>query len=287
MNLASQQRRLLQTLNHVPLPAQAAGPWLGNTHAGLLAYQANAHAVAERALDAAYPALALMLGAASLRALARAFWHARPPRLGDLNRWGDGLADFIARSPQLADAPYLADVARLEWALHRAASAANGQPRPASFARLADTPPEQLRLRLNPGCALCVSAYPVVSLAGAHRPGLTDTPITLTQSAQALHQGQAQAAWVWRVGPVVHLRQADGAEAAALAGALAGANLAAVLDALAPMAAADQAPPPSATHAAPSLPLPPDTPARLTNPAAWLADGIRDGWLLGLSRLHG
>ena len=40
--------------------------------------------------------------------------QAGPPLQGDVATWGVGLPDFIAAGQQLADEPYLADVARLE-----------------------------------------------------------------------------------------------------------------------------------------------------------------------------
>ena len=84
---------------------------------GLKVYQANGHALACSALRAAYPVVAQLLGDESFDALAKALWHAQPPRCGDAAAWGEGLADFVRASTQLASEPYLGDVAALEWAL--------------------------------------------------------------------------------------------------------------------------------------------------------------------------
>ncbi|MGH6626932.1 MAG: HvfC/BufC family peptide modification chaperone, partial [Burkholderiaceae bacterium] len=118
--LALQQQALLAALFGAPPDAikliapLAHGAWVR----GLNAYQANGHAVAGCSLRAAYPVLAQLLGEDSFEALACALWHARPPARGDLALWGEDLASFVAASAQLADEPYLADVARVEWALH-------------------------------------------------------------------------------------------------------------------------------------------------------------------------
>jgi hypothetical protein len=87
---------------------------------GLLAYQRNAAAIALRALQQSYPVLAELVGDEGFAALAQGLWGAEPPEHGDLGTWGHGLADFIAQRPELAQEPYLADGARLDWQVHQA-----------------------------------------------------------------------------------------------------------------------------------------------------------------------
>ena len=79
---------------------------------GLEVYKANGHALAERALVAAYPVLAQMLGDESFSALARALWHATPPQCGDMAQWGDTLAEFVAASVQLLTEEVLLQMVR-------------------------------------------------------------------------------------------------------------------------------------------------------------------------------
>ena len=77
--LATQQQALLEAL--LAWPADDAMQKIA-AHAidprarGLKAYQANGHALAERALQAAYPVVAQLLGDESFADLARALWHA-------------------------------------------------------------------------------------------------------------------------------------------------------------------------------------------------------------------
>ena len=71
--------------------------------------------------------------------LAREYWHARPPERGDMGEWGSELADFLEAAPQLADEPFLGDVARIEWALHRAGTARDAVPDLSSFALLSES----------------------------------------------------------------------------------------------------------------------------------------------------
>jgi hypothetical protein len=163
---------------------------------GLRAYRANGQALAERALLSAYPVLAQLLGDENLAMLARHFWTTHPPLKGDMACWGEALADFIDASPQLVDNPYLGDVARLEWLMHQAASAADVEAKLASFALLTTHDPTQVTLTLGAGVALLASRYPVASLVNAH---LLGSP-SLLQAGQLLQEGCAEHALVWREG---------------------------------------------------------------------------------------
>ena len=169
---ALRQQMLLRALWADARPGVVAG-WLRDAPAratrGLQAYRANAGALAERALAAAYPTVAQLVGDESFAALARALWFAHPPQRGDIGLWGEALAGFIAAAPQLADEPYLADVARLDWALHRAEQAADRTAVRRTAAAGRGRPRAQLRLRLADGMALLRSAHPVVSIWQAHR----------------------------------------------------------------------------------------------------------------------
>jgi len=178
-------------------------PWVAPSPAGVVrglqAYQANAGASAERSLAATFPTVQALVGEDSFAALARAFWHAQPPQRGDLALFGEALPEFVAASEQLADVPYLADVARLEWQLSVAERAADVALELESLQRLAEQDPARLHLRLAPGLALVESRHPVVSLWKAHQP--CDDPAARREAArEALAQQRGEAALVWRAG---------------------------------------------------------------------------------------
>lgn len=207
---------------------------------GYLAYSANAAASAERALAARYPTVQALLGEDSFAQLARHLWHAEPAQRGDLAQWGHGLAAFIAASRQLADEPYLADVARLDAAVHEAENAADAEPDPASLSDLAGTDPARLYLRLPPGAALVDSRHPITAIWLAHhdadRIGRDDRFAAVQQGfvAAAARTDPAalfDTAWVWRDGWQVAVRSVDPATATFVRRVLAGDNLAAALDA--------------------------------------------------------
>lgn len=202
---------------------------------GLAAYQANGHALAERALGSAYPVVQQMLGAESFAALARALWHAMPPQCGDVAYWGHALDQFVPSDPQLQNVPYLADVASVEWALHRAAMAADARPNPSSVSLLTTHDPQSLRVRLCPALRVLPSVWPVVSLLHAHGAGLPahseNHAPNLAHAAAAVQARQAETAVVWRDGWRPQVRQALPHEAALLQALLRGATLGQALDA--------------------------------------------------------
>lgn len=193
---------------------------------GLLAYRANGHALAERALAAAYPVLFQFMGEENFAMLARHFWSAHPPSLGDMACWGEELAGFIDAAPQLADEPCLGDVARLEWLMHAAATAADAEIDLASFALLASGDEAPVTLALGAGVALLASAHPVVSIVNAH---LVGQP-SLQEAGQRLAAGCAEHALIWRQGFKPCVRLSSAAEHKLIEALLAGQALAEALD---------------------------------------------------------
>ncbi len=186
---AGRQRRLLDALW-----SDGDG---GHDAAGLAAYRANAGAAAERALAAACPTVQELVGDEAFAAIARALWQAQPPVCGDLAQWGGALPDWLAAEPALANEPYLADMARVELALHRAETAVDAPFDPACLSRLAEHDPAALRLHLAPGAALLMSAHPVVTIWAAHRSDVDDrfAPVRAAFAA-----GRGETAFVWRCG---------------------------------------------------------------------------------------
>ena len=147
----------------------------------LALYRGNLTGSWDKTLSSAYPVLRQLVGEEFFTALARAYGKQHPSEAGDLNLFGAHFADFLAAFPHVADYPYFPDMARLEWALHRAHYAPDAQAIDASA--LAHIDPErfeQAHLRLHPACALVSSEWDVVSIWRAHQPdsgcGFPDDP---------------------------------------------------------------------------------------------------------------
>ncbi len=207
------QQWLLRALRGDATPRDVAH-WMGGPPAaqqhGLRAYQAHAAATAERALAGAFPTVQQMLGPDAFAALAQALWHAQPPAHGDLAAWGGALPAFIAAAAQLAGEPCLADVARLDWALHQAEHAADDAAPVAGLMLLGSADACGLRLLCRAGHAVLVSPHPVHTLWAAHRSTAGDR---FDNARQALAQRQAESVRVERQGLAVVVTRIDQATA--------------------------------------------------------------------------
>lgn len=228
---ALRQQMLVRAIWH-DARAAVVGGWLRGApqawRRGLQVYQANSGALAERALAAAFPTVAQLVGPESFAALARAYWHRAAPLRGDIAEWGGTLPTMIAGDAQLASEPYLADVARLDWAVHEAERAADDAAEPEGLDLLAQADPAHLRLMFRAGTQLVVSAHPVVSIWQAHRGG-AEGDDRFAAARQALAAGRGETAFIVRSGwkaVVTALAEVDTAfTQALLAGRLLGAAL--------------------------------------------------------------
>jgi hypothetical protein len=213
---ALRQQMLLRALWRDARPGVVAG-WMrdGERFArGLAAYQANAGALAARALGAAYPTVAQLVGDESFGALARVFWRRHAPLRGDIAEWGCELPRFIADDEQLAGEPYLADVARLDWAVHRAELACDDDGAPAGLeqlVRLAQSG-RRPRLVLRAGAALVESPHPIVAIRHAHR-AAGEGPERFAAVRAAFAAGRGECALVVREGWRVRVQAVGAAEA--------------------------------------------------------------------------
>jgi uncharacterized protein (UPF0276 family) len=135
-------------------------------------YRGNLTVTWDKVLSAAYPVVRALVGAEFFSALSRAYGMAQPSRDADLNRFGDSFAAFLGEFEHVAHLPYLPDMARLEWALHRMHYAPD-QPRvdAAALAALSPAQFETVRVSLGPA-ALIASRYAVAPLWFAHQEAL-------------------------------------------------------------------------------------------------------------------
>jgi hypothetical protein len=143
------------------------------------------------ALRASFPVVRRLVGEPFFNAAVDAFVQAHPSVSGDLNVYGDAFGEFLGSYPHAADLPYLADVARLEWAVDEAQRAADRVSAPDDvLAALAATPPERLpptRLRLDPSCRLVASDFPILRIWQANQPGHeNDDLVSLDEGADTL-----------------------------------------------------------------------------------------------------
>ena len=229
--LAKRQSNLLDsffTINNIAIESinTPSIAMISASNRGIIAYQANATASATRSLQSAYPVVAQLIGEDTFAHMARDFWQQHPPTRGDLAQWGGELAVFIASIQALQTEPYLSDVAKVEWALHIAATAPDKAVDLASFALLTAHEPDTLTLQLATGIALIHSEYPVASILTAH---LYDSP-SFDDVGQKLRQNSPEIALVWRQDLRPMVGTIGSAEAVFLTHLLAGESLLASLN---------------------------------------------------------
>ena len=226
---ALRQQLLLRTLLR-DAGTTALGGWVrqggGRRERAVAAYRANASASAERALASAYPTVQAMLGEDSFARLARAAWRQSPPQRGDLAEWSGSLPQLLADNEDLREWPYLADAARLDWAVHRAGFAADAPAEHDTLHLLASREPEAVRLVLCPSLALLRSAYPIATIWAAHHAGADFSAVREALAAQ-----RGEAALVYRTGWRVQVTEVDEPTARCVQALLRQQTLSAALDA--------------------------------------------------------
>jgi hypothetical protein len=129
-------------------------------------------------LEAAYAVVCRLVDKRFFAYAADAFIRRHPPAGPCLGEYGAAFPDFLAGFPACEGLPYLPDVARLEWALHRASQEPHTAP--LDRARLQDVDPSdmaQLRFVPNPSLVLLASPWPVDRIWRAHQQ--EDKPETL------------------------------------------------------------------------------------------------------------
>lgn len=149
------------------------------------------------ALETTFPVVVRLVDARFFRYAADRFVREHPPLSPCLAEYGAALPDFLARFEPSRHLAYLADVARLEWAMNVALHAPDAEP----------LPPEALRespaLALHPSVTLLASSWPIDTIWRANQDGAGDITIDPDTGAVRLQ--------VWRTADDVVFRRLDSA----------------------------------------------------------------------------
>lgn len=139
------------------------------------------------ALATTFSTVQTLVGDGFFRGLAQAFVRQSLPTQPVLSEYGAGLPDFIAGYVPARDLPYLADVARLDWALNCAFHApfVEGLGAADLAAIEADRLPA-MSLSLTPGAALIASRFPLGHIWLASQPGADAAPVDLDSGGARL-----------------------------------------------------------------------------------------------------
>ncbi|QIM48163.1 DUF2063 domain-containing protein [Pusillimonas sp. DMV24BSW_D] len=161
-------------------------------------YKNNVMVSLLNALSDSFPVTVQLTGMDFFRAMARHYVVQSPPRTPVLAWYGETFPDFISGFAPVASLPYLADVARLEFAWLSCFHSADHVPISAQALRqgLADYEsghPEQgggdaFFIELAPSVRVVESSYPIFSIWSAHQPesGVQFSEVDLSQAQSIL-----------------------------------------------------------------------------------------------------
>lgn len=127
-------------------------------------YRNNLYASLIEVLAGRFPVVVRLVGEDFFRAMARLYVELEPPRSPVLLRYGAGFSDFVDSFPPAETVPYLADVARLEWAWAVSYHSADAEPLSLAGLAAVGNEAEVTGLKLHPSLQLVGSNYPVVSI---------------------------------------------------------------------------------------------------------------------------
>jgi hypothetical protein len=128
---------LVAEIETVGLPAEAR----------LRIYRNHLVTTLSAALESTFPVVCRLVDRRFFAYAAHEYLRQHPPQSRCLAEYGAGLADFLSGFEPCKDLPYLADVARFEWALNTAATVRETSP--LEIEALAAIPPERAALRFS------------------------------------------------------------------------------------------------------------------------------------------
>jgi hypothetical protein len=135
-------------------------------------------------LAGVYPVVRRLVDPRFFAYAADVFIRQEPPASPCLSEYGASFADFLGAFPPCRDLPWLADVARLEWALSRSAGAADAVPLDARMLTgLSAEESAALRLAFDPSVAYLRSRWPVDAIWRAHQAEGTPAEVDVSTGA--------------------------------------------------------------------------------------------------------
>ena len=162
-------------LRGAPLPAGLTARDQAEAERRFAVYRNNVATSLIEALGRRFPVIRRLVGADFFAAMARVYAEGHRPTSPVLLEWGQSFPDFLAGFAPLKGFPYMADVARIEYARGIAFHAADAVP--LDPAQLAGVDPLTLHLRLAPCVQLLRLGHPAVSIWLRNQPGAAPGPL--------------------------------------------------------------------------------------------------------------
>lgn len=136
---------------------------------GLAIYRNNLLATAQQALTVSFPTVGQLIGDDLFAFACRQLLISCPPKEGDWGVWGKDFSSLLADLPALAEYPFVADIAQLDWLRHHCMRAKNSVVDQQSLQLLASTSLDELYLEFSSSQFLMTSKYPVIEFWLAHQ----------------------------------------------------------------------------------------------------------------------
>jgi len=173
-------------------------PGTRSAAAQLAIYRASLFGGLSRALLDVYPVCSKLVGSEFFAHMSDLYIQQHRSSSPDLSDYGEGLADFITGFAPAASLPYLADVARLEWAWHRAINAPDQTALTTADAKeLAQQDVTRLVLLPVRSLGLLHSSWPVLQIWQANQADADNGILALVPGSH--HYA------VWRQGQDLHI----------------------------------------------------------------------------------
>lgn len=169
-------------------------------------YQRAVMATLERALEQIYPVCRRLVGTDFFGGMARAFIRTHPSRSPDLADFGAEFGEFAAEFEPARGLTYLADVAHLEWAWHRAFNAPDEAPfDPTALNAVSPEKIAQVVFELPASANLLQSEYPVRRIWEVNQTDWSgDQTVDLDGGREKLI--------IWRQAPDIRIEEIDDAQ---------------------------------------------------------------------------
>ena len=189
-------------------------------------YRHHAFSTLGDALQGTFPVICRLVDKRFFAYAAHEYLREHPPHSRCLVEYGADFADFLDSFESCKDLPYLADVARFEWALNIAATVRDATPLQAEA--LAAVPAERaayVALRLQPSLSYFASPWPIDAIWQANKEDEV-RPIELASGGTSLEIRRAGDAVAWcRLDPGTFAFRTALADGLVLAAAIAAATL--------------------------------------------------------------